>query len=209
MDHRFKASHRFARIAPRKARYVMDLIRHRPVEEALHILKFTNRRAATLIDKVVRSALANAGEAAVREKRRIEAENLIIADAVVEEGPTMHRWRPRSRGMANPIMRRNCHLVVGLATIEALALEKEKRKGRKAPVVEVKVEDAKDAEAEDAADAEETTADAKAEDKGGETTATEETTDASKGADAADKADDDKKTKTTDDDDAASADSKD
>ena len=103
----FKASHRFARISPRKARYVMDLVRNQQVEKALDTLRFTRRRAAPMISKVIRSALANAVQ-----EGGATPEDLVITQAFVDEGPTWKRWRPRARGMAYPILKRTSHLTV-------------------------------------------------------------------------------------------------
>jgi len=105
----FRAKHRYARISARKARLVMDLIRDEPVESALYKLRFCPRRAAPMIRKVVRAAIANATQAA-----GVEAEELVIWRAFVDEGPTMKRWRPRAMGRAFPRLRRSCHLSVEL-----------------------------------------------------------------------------------------------
>ena len=105
MASQYRASHRYARIAPRKARYVMDLVRNQPVERALEMLRFTQRRASPMIAKVIRSALANAVQ-----EGGATPEDLIVDRAFVDEGPTMKRWRPRARGMAFPILKRTSHL---------------------------------------------------------------------------------------------------
>ena len=105
----FKASHRFARISPRKARPVIDLIRGRPVEEAITLLRFSQRRASPMISKVLRSAMANA-----TQKSGVEGEELVVWRAVVDEGPRERRWRPRSMGRAYPRLRRRCHISVVL-----------------------------------------------------------------------------------------------
>ena len=110
MGREYRASHRFARIAPRKARYVMDLVRDQPVERALEVLRFTQRRASPMIAKVIRSALANAVQ-----EGGASPEDLFIKTAFVDEGPTAKRWRPRARGMAFPIMKRTSHLNVVVA----------------------------------------------------------------------------------------------
>jgi len=104
----FEAKHRFARIAPRKARLVMDLIRGRNVNDALSLLKFSKKRAAVLIDKVVRSAVANATE------QEAETGGLFIAKAWADPGPIIKRFQPKDRGKAYPIMKRTSHLVVTL-----------------------------------------------------------------------------------------------
>ena len=109
MAKEYRASHRFASISPRKARYVMDLVRNQKAEAAIELLEFTHRRAAPMISKVIRSAVANAVQ-----EGAVEAENLVIARAYVDEGPTWKRWRPRARGMAFPIMKRTSHLNVVL-----------------------------------------------------------------------------------------------
>jgi len=100
------ARHKFARISPRKARLVIDLIRGKPVDEAMNILRFTPKRAAVLIDKVLRSAVANADE------QEAAVERLYVKEARVDEGPIMHRWRPKDRGRAHPIRKRFSHIVV-------------------------------------------------------------------------------------------------
>ena len=110
----YKAVHRYARISARKARLVIDMIRGAPVERALLRLDFCHRRAAPMIGKVVRSAIANA-----EQKAGIEAEKLVVWRACVDEGPTMKRWRPRAMGRAFPRLRRTCHLSVELRETQA------------------------------------------------------------------------------------------
>ena len=104
----FKATHRDARIAPRKARLILDLIRGRDVEDALALLKFSKKRAAVLVDKVVRSAVANAGE------QEADTGSLYVKEAWADPGPTMKRFQPKDRGKAYNIMKRTSHLVVSL-----------------------------------------------------------------------------------------------
>lgn len=113
----FKASHRYARITPRKARYVMDMVRNMRVEQALDALRFNHRRAAPMIAKVIHSAMANAVQ-----EGGAQSESLVIARAWVDEGPTGKRFRPRARGMAYPILKRTSHL-----NIEVIEQPAEKR----------------------------------------------------------------------------------
>ena len=102
----WKAVHRFARISPRKVQLVMDLIRGRDVNEALSVLKFTPNRAASLVHSVLTSAVANADEA------EADVELLYVQAAHVDEAPPLRRWRPKDRGRAVPIRKRNSHLTV-------------------------------------------------------------------------------------------------
>ncbi|KKL81360.1 hypothetical protein LCGC14_1995540 [marine sediment metagenome] len=102
----WKAIHRFARISPTKVRPVVDLIRGRDVNDALSILKFTPNRAASLVSKALTSAVANANEA------EADVERLYVETAFVDAAPTMKRWRPKDRGRAFPIMKRNSHITV-------------------------------------------------------------------------------------------------
>jgi large subunit ribosomal protein L22 len=104
----FRAIHRHARIAPRKARLILDLIRGRDVDEALSLLQFSKKRAAVLVDKVVRSAVANAGE------KEADTGSLFVKEAWADPGPTMKRFMPKDRGKAYNIMKRTSHLVVTL-----------------------------------------------------------------------------------------------
>jgi large subunit ribosomal protein L22 len=104
----FKATHKFARITPRKARLILDLIRGRDVEDALALLKFSKKRAAVLVDKVVRSAVANAGE------QEADTGALFVKEAWADPGPTIKRFQPKDRGKAYSIMKRTSHLVVTL-----------------------------------------------------------------------------------------------
>ena len=105
----FEAKHRFARIAPRKARLVMDLVRGRDVDDALSMLRFSKKRASVLIEKVIRSAVANANEGEVPTRN-----TLYVAKAWVDPGPTIKRFQPKDRGKAYSIMKRTSHLVVTL-----------------------------------------------------------------------------------------------
>jgi large subunit ribosomal protein L22 len=104
----FQAKHRFARIAPRKARRLMDLIRGRDVDDAISMLRFSKQRASGMIEKVVRSAVANATEQSATPTRN----TLFVAKAWVDPGPIIKRFQPKDRGKAYPIMKRTSHLVV-------------------------------------------------------------------------------------------------
>jgi large subunit ribosomal protein L22 len=105
----FEAKHRFARIAPRKARLLMDLVRGRDVDDALSILRFSKQRASGMIEKVIRSAVANANEQEVPSRN-----TLFIEKAWVDPGPIIKRFQPKDRGKAYPIQKKTSHLVVEL-----------------------------------------------------------------------------------------------
>ena len=93
----WSASHRYAPMAPRKVRLVAELIRGRSVQDALDVLKFANKRAAVYVDKVLRSAVANADE------QEADIERLYVSEARVDEGGVRvgtRRWRPKDRGRA-------------------------------------------------------------------------------------------------------------
>lgn len=102
-----KAQARTVRIAPRKARLVIDLIRGKNVAEALAILQFTPRGASPIITKVLKSAIANA-----EHNYDLDAQNLYVSEAFVNEGPTLKRFRPRAKGQASPINKRTSHITV-------------------------------------------------------------------------------------------------
>jgi large subunit ribosomal protein L22 len=106
----YEAKHRFARIAPRKARLIMDLIRGRDVDDAISMLRFSKQRASGMVEKVIRSAVANANEQADAPIRS----TLYVAKAWADPGPTIKRFQPKDRGKAYPIMKRTSHLVVAL-----------------------------------------------------------------------------------------------
>ena len=103
----FKASHRYARISPRKARLLMDLIRGRDVDDAITLLRFAKQRASGMVEKVVRSAVANANEREVPTR-----ETLFVAKAWVDPGPVIKRFQPKDRGKAYSIQKKTSHLVV-------------------------------------------------------------------------------------------------
>jgi large subunit ribosomal protein L22 len=102
----WQAKHRFARIAPRKAKLIADMIRGENAQYALNVLKFTPNRAATLIAKVLTSAVANANEA------EADVDRLVVADARVDSGPTIKRFQEKDRGRAHRILKRTSHIVV-------------------------------------------------------------------------------------------------
>ncbi|KRM98529.1 50S ribosomal protein L22 [Loigolactobacillus rennini] len=95
------------RIAPRKARLVIDLIRGKSVAEANAILKFTPRSASPIVAKVLNSAIANA-----ENNFDLDAQSLVVSEAFVDEGPTLKRFRPRAKGSASPINKRTSHITV-------------------------------------------------------------------------------------------------
>ena len=104
------AIHRTARIAPRKARLVMDMIRGRRVDDAMSVLQFSTRRAAVMISKVVKSAVANYNEQVVENA----GGELFISEARVDEGVTIKRFQPKDRGKAHNIMKRTSHLIISV-----------------------------------------------------------------------------------------------
>lgn len=114
---RAKAQTRFIRQSPYKMRRVLDLVRGLPVEEAEHLLRLTNRAAARPIAKTLHSAVANA-----EHNLALDAEELVVSEAYVDEGPTLRRYRPRARGRATRINKRTSHvtIVVSDATEEEI-----------------------------------------------------------------------------------------
>ena len=106
----YQAKHRYARISPRKARLLMNLIRGRDVDDAITLLRFAKQRASGMIEKVVRSAVANASEQDTAPSRN----TLFVAKAWVDPGPVIKRFQPKDRGKAYPINKRTSHLVVTL-----------------------------------------------------------------------------------------------
>ncbi|MFQ5925881.1 MAG: 50S ribosomal protein L22 [Terriglobia bacterium] len=106
-----RAVARYVRLSPQKARLVIDLIRGREAGEALEILRFTKKRAAKNIEKVVRSAIANAENKA----ETVDVDRLYIKEAYVNEGPRWKRVRPAPFGRAYLYQRRTSHIVVSVA----------------------------------------------------------------------------------------------
>lgn len=116
----FKVSARRVRMSARKARLVMNAVRGRNALEAVTLLQFVNKRAAPQIMKLIDSAIANAEEYGNREGVDVDPENFVISEARVDEGQRWKRWRPRSRGMANPYTRYTCHMHITLTEADAL-----------------------------------------------------------------------------------------
>jgi len=127
----FRASHRFAPISARKARLVVDMVRGRPVNQALELLEVTNKRASVMTSKVIKAALASAED---REDVEVDLNRLIVARAWVDEGPDLPGFRyvagPRGRYM--PIRVRRSHIHVALRESEEdLTTRKGRKRGRK------------------------------------------------------------------------------
>ena len=112
----FRAIHRWARIAPRKARLIADMVRGMPVNDAVNVLEGHPKRAAALFQKVLKSALANASQ-----DLDIDLNALVVSESRVDEGPLLGgraRWRPRAQGRATPIHKRTSHLRISLSEAE-------------------------------------------------------------------------------------------
>jgi large subunit ribosomal protein L22 len=104
-----KARLRFARISPRKARLVADLVRGKRSEEALNILSFTKKASAKILIKLLKSAVANA-----TQKKTIDIDRLYVKQIMVDQGPTMKRFQPRALGRATTIRKRTSHINIVL-----------------------------------------------------------------------------------------------
>jgi large subunit ribosomal protein L22 len=104
-----KAILRHARVTPRKARLLVDLVRGRRVEDALGVLEATPKRAARLVAKNLRSAIANA-----ESQQNVDVDRLFVKKAWVDEGPVWSRWMPRAQGRATSIRKRTSHITIVL-----------------------------------------------------------------------------------------------
>lgn len=102
----FTSKWRFARITARKARLLTDLIRNKPVGEALDLLKFNKKRGAIMVAKVLKSAIANA------DTQEADVENLFVSKSFCDDGPIMKRFQPKDRGKSYSIFKRLCHITV-------------------------------------------------------------------------------------------------
>jgi len=101
------ASARFQRISPMKARRVVDMVRGLPVDDALALLQFAPQAASETVYKVLESAVANA-----EGTESLDRGTLVVSKAMVDEGPTMKRWRPRAQGRASRINKRMSHITL-------------------------------------------------------------------------------------------------
>ncbi|MGM9989017.1 MAG: 50S ribosomal protein L22 [Bacillaceae bacterium] len=102
-----KAVAKTVRIAPRKVRLVVDLIRGKQVGEAIAILRHTPKAASLVVEKLLKSAIANA-----EHNYEMDINNLVVKQIFVDEGPTMKRFRPRAQGRASQINKRTSHITV-------------------------------------------------------------------------------------------------
>ncbi|RHW36254.1 50S ribosomal protein L22 [Lysinibacillus yapensis] len=102
-----KAIARTVRIAPRKVRLVVDLIRGKQVGEAVAILRHTPKAASPVVEKVLKSAVANA-----EHNYELDVNNLVVSEVYVDEGPTLKRFRPRAQGRASAINKRTSHITL-------------------------------------------------------------------------------------------------
>jgi large subunit ribosomal protein L22 len=105
----YNASHRFARISPRKARLVADMVRGQNIEDAITTLDFSKRRGAYFLRSVLKSAIANA------EENDADLSRLFVESTWVDCGPTIKRFQPKDRGRAHPIWKRTSHIHVQVA----------------------------------------------------------------------------------------------
>jgi large subunit ribosomal protein L22 len=130
-----RAEAKWVRSSPRKARLVVEHIRGRTVPEARTVLAFSERAVAREVEKVLRSAVANA-----EANHGLVGDDLVVSAAYVDEGPTIKRWRPRARGRVARIRQRTCHITVKLRPVaetrrapEAPATEEKPKRARRAP----------------------------------------------------------------------------
>jgi len=124
-----KAQVKYIKISPRKVRLVVDVIRGLKIDKALDQLNFLNKKAVRPIEKLINSATANA-----ENNFELEKDNLFIKEIKVNEGPTLHRWKPRARGRATPIRKRTSHICLVLGELVESGKTKAKTQKLEAPV---------------------------------------------------------------------------
>lgn len=118
-----KSITKYVRLSPQKARDVAREIQGLPVSSALDILTYTPKKAAQLIGKTLKTAIADA-----ENNFSLDASTLVIKEAVIGGGPTLRRFKPRAKGSAGPILKRTSHISI---TLEGTAPEKKKKVARK------------------------------------------------------------------------------
>ena len=109
-----RAIARHVRVSPMKARRVVNLVRGLPAKEALTVLQFAPQQASEPVYKVLASAIANA-----ENNERLDPDSLLVAEAYVDEGPTLKRFRPRAQGRAYRIRKRTCHITIVVESVQA------------------------------------------------------------------------------------------
>ncbi len=119
----FRAEAKFQRTSPQKAKLVLDLIKGLRVEQAINAIHFSTKRMAPVVEKVLRSAIANASYVSDEQNLDVDVDNLYVRTAIANEGPRMKRIRPAPMGRAFRYQRRLCHIIVTVAekgkTVEA------------------------------------------------------------------------------------------
>jgi len=102
-----RAVEKYIRMSPRKIRYIVDMIKSKSIDDAIDLLSLTPKTAAIVVKKAIQSAVTNA-----TENHKMKEEDLFISGIMVDEGPTLKRFKPRARGRANRIRKRTAHISV-------------------------------------------------------------------------------------------------
>ena len=105
-----RAVSKYVRISPRKVHKVIGAVKGKPVESGIQVLKFMPQKAASMLEKIVRSAVANADHNA-----DIDIDSLVIHNIIADQGPSLKRWKARARGRGTRILKRTSHITVILA----------------------------------------------------------------------------------------------
>lgn len=142
MNNEAIAKHKYARMSPKKAAIVMDLVRGKPLEKAKVILAFDKTKPAKMILKVVKSAEANA------INKNMDVSSMVISEIYVAPGPVQKRWKAGAKGRADPYVKRTSHIYVKLSSPVEVTLKKEEKKEEK-PKKKEKVETKKVSKKED------------------------------------------------------------
>jgi large subunit ribosomal protein L22 len=119
----FRAEAKFQRVSPQKAKLVLDLIKGKPVGQAINIVAFTNKRIAPVIEKTLRSAVQNAQYLSDERGLDVDVDKLYVKSAVANDGPRMKRIRPAPMGRAFRYQRRIAHIVITIGEKKASAVE--------------------------------------------------------------------------------------
>ena len=112
MNKGYRSFMKAARISPRKVRLVVDMIRGKTVQDALDQLRYTNKRSAPVIYKMINSAVSNAKAAAT-----VDLDRMIVSKVCVDDGPTFKRFLPRAQGRATPIRKRTSHITLEVSEV--------------------------------------------------------------------------------------------